>query len=280
MNFKALMRMTATALCAVAMFSLASCSNDNDEPNADNGESVNPSNVFQAGLPSKVNGAQIKTNDKGQVTEFKDGNNVISFRYDGTFTPSRANNFTVLMEIRDTEDPTDGSDIYLEINKQGFISYAYQIYLDTEEGTDEWWFGYNNDGQLNYMKRSDYDDTHDITYSDGNISKVVQKEEDGDRREYTVTYTNNTYKTAQVNKGCVMVFDAFGIDMHEMAIAYYAGLLGKATKNLPMGYTLNGLEGGSYYTESENFNWSFNSNNLPTKFWFDGAEDNAITFAW
>lgn len=78
-----------------------------------------------------------------------------------------------------------------------------------------------------------------------------------------------------------MLFDnAFDVDMDEMEIAYYAGLLGKATKNLPMGSTYTGKEGGSTYTDEETYHWVFNADNLPIKFLAGDYEFDAITFAW
>lgn len=50
-----------------------------------------------------------------------------------------------------------------------------------------------------------------------------------------------------------MLFDpTLGIDMDEMEYAYYAGLLGKATKSLPSSNEEDG--------ETETFTWTLNSN--------------------
>ena len=54
-----------------------------------------------------------------------------------------------------------------------------------------------------------------------------------------------------------MLFDTtFDIDMDEMRYAYYAGLLGKATKHLPLSSSREGDE--------EFFDWSFNTDGFPT----------------
>lgn len=272
----------ALGLFSLIGLSLASCSDDDDPKGPENVGEPTTENVFTEGLPSNVDGATFTTNEKGQLTKIVDGTSNITFEY-GTFTPSRAHNFTVLMRERDSEYPNDGSDIYMEINKQGFVSYAYQVYLDDEDedDADEWWFEYNNDGQLTRLKRSEGGDDFKITYTNGDITKVTQDEEDGDHREYIINYTNTEYKNLVVNKGCVMLFDDFfQVDMDEMGIAYFAGLLGKATKNLPMGYTENSKEGGSSYTYEEAYHWNFNANNFPTKFWRGDDEYDAVTFSW
>lgn len=227
-----------------------------------------------------MSGATFTTNNKGQLTKIVDGSTNITFEY-GSFTPTRARNFTVLMKERDSDYPNEGSDIYMEINKQGFVSYAYQVYLGADNDTDEWWFEYNNDGQLTHFKRSESGEDFKITYTNGDITKVNLTEDDGDYREYTIAYTNTQYKTAVANKGCVMLFDDFfQIDMDEMGVVYFAGLLGKATKNLPMGYSEKGIEGENPYTYSEVYNWVFNANNFPTKFWSGDSEYKAVTFSW
>lgn len=83
------------------------------------------------------------------------------------------------------------------------------------------------------------------------------------------------------NKGCIMLFDdMFQIDMDEMSVAYYAGLLGKAVKNLPVGYEEKSIEGGDEYTYSEVFHWTLNSNGLPTEFWDGDDRYDLVTFTW
>lgn len=265
-------------LVSLIGLSLASCSDDDDPKVPGNVGEPTTENVFTEGLPSNVGGATFTTNEKGQLTKIVDGTNSITFAY-GTFTPSKARNFTVLMRERDSEYPTDGSDIYMEINKQGFVSYAYQVFLDGD--TDEWWFEYNNDGQLTRLKRTESGDDFKITYANGDIASVALDEEDGDHRVYTINYTNAEYKNIVANKGCIMLFDSFfQIDMDEMATAYFAGLLGKATKNLPMGYTEKGKEGDTPYSYEETYHWIFNANNLPTKFWSGNSDFEAVTFSW
>ena len=134
------------------------------------------------------------------------------------------------------------------------------------------------------IRRSENENDVRITYADGNISKYIETwEGDDEREEYTIKYTNVKFKTPVANKGNLMMFDEFfDIDMDEMGIAYFAGLLGKSTKNLPMGYTWSDIESDNSVssTGSDNFNWDFNSQDLPTKFWKDNYEYEATTFTW
>lgn len=270
------------AMSVVSLFglTLASCGDDDDPKGPENSGEPTTENVFTEGLPTNVNGATFTTNEKGQLTKIVDGSTNYTFEY-GSFNPSRAHNFTVLLKVRDSHDPDDGSDVYMEINERGFASYAYQIYLDPEDGTDEWWFEYNNDGQLSSLKRSESSDNFKITYVDGDITKVVQDDGDGDHHDYVINYTNGEYEDEVANKGCVMLFDDFfQIDMDEVGIAYFAGLLGKSTKNLPMGYSEKVVEDGVTNDYGETYHWVFNANKLPTKFWRGNREFEAVTFTW
>ncbi len=269
----------AMGLVSLMGVSFASCSDDDDPKGPENVEGPSVENVFTEGLPSNVDGATFTTNEKGQLTKIVDGTTSITFEY-GSFNPSRASNFTVLMKERDSAYPTEGSDIYMQINKQGFVSYAYQVYLDGDDA-DEWWFEYNKDGQLTRLKRTESGDDFKIAYTNGDIAKIAHDEDDGDHREYTINYTNTEYKNVVANKGCLMLFDDFfQVDMDEMGDAYFAGLLGKATKNLPMGYSETGKEGSSSYTSNVTYHWVFNADNLPVKFWEGDYENEATTFSW
>ena len=58
-----------------------------------------------------------------------------------------------------------------------------------------------------------------------------------------------------------MFYDkTLGIDMDEMWFAYYAGLLGKATKHLPLKLTYE----SDSYEDITNFAWTLNANGFPT----------------
>lgn len=277
-----LIKLTSLGFVAVALV-MNSCSDDNDEP--ENKPATGPSvdNVFTAGLPASVDGATFTTNGKGQVTKIVDGSEVVTFEY-GKF--SRATEYDAKMTVTDNDYPEDGCEFYMQLNAQGFVTYALQVYNDPTDGengdgTDTWEFQYNADGQLTSMKRSESSDSYSISYANGNITKVIQSEGDGDRSEYNFSYTNDEFKSSVDNKGNIMLFDSsFHVDMDEMEVAYYAGLLGKSTKNLPMGYTMTGKEGGSSYDDSEVYHWEFNSNNLPTKFWEGDYEYDATSFSW
>ena len=265
-----LLKLTSLGFAALCLV-MTACSDDNDGPEVSTPAEPTVDNVFTEGLPASVGGATFTTNEKGQVTKIVDGDDVITFEY-GTF--SRAAEYNVAMTYKDDNYPDDGWTIYMQLNSQGFVSHALQVYEDDEYDTDTWDFEYNADGQLTSLKRSEGEDDFEITYSNGDIVKVTQIDEDADPDVYTFSYTNSKFTTPVENTCNLMLFDdMFEIDMDEMGIAYFAGLLGKSTKNLPMGV---GYGDG----DTEDYNWSFDSKNRPTKFGWGDYEWDTITFTW
>lgn len=285
MNFNKFMALSIVG--AAAMFGFSSCSDD--DPSGDDGNKggqVSIESVFPAGVPEQVGSNEIVTNDKGQVIEVKSEYSVAEFDYNPV---SRATNFDMSVKYYDIDEYTGKKELdctfYLQLNENGFVKYALEVYEDEdEEDTDEWWFGYNADGQLNYMKRSENDnDVVTLEYKDGDAVKCIEK--DGETGEIEVTeiyYTNVDVTTPIANKGGIMLFDdCFGLDMDEMDVCYYAGLLGKATKHLPVEQIAD------YYRYR--YNWTLNSNGLPTEMTESeiDAEGNVIwtsqdgyTFKW
>lgn len=255
------LKMSTIAMMAiVSCMGFVSCSDDDkDEPNGvENGtEVVNPSNVFTAGVPKQVGSMSVTTDLKGLVTAMtntEDGVK-ITFMYPSM---SRAESYDVIMTIDDDGDKTVFN---LLLNDMGFAKYCKQIESDGD--VEEWWFEYNSNGQLIKMKRSEGgNEVTEITYENGNISKVkMRSEDDGDGGDYVIGYGSSIIE----NKGCIMLFDeTFGIDMDEMEYAYFAALLGKSTKNLPVSNAYTRYDPNEEpYKRDKTFTWSMNSNNLP-----------------
>lgn len=133
------------------------------------------------------------------------------------------------------------------------------------------------------MKRSEGgNEVTTITYTNGNITGVKVKSDDDREGVYvpSIEYTSQAYPNGIENKGCIMLFDTgFGIDMDEMDMAYYAGILGKATKNLPLKKTESYV--GETNPDVYVLNWTLNTTGYPTKVSYDdGGEDVNINFAW
>lgn len=154
---------------------------------------------------------------------------------------------------------------------------------------------YDTEGHLVVMKRSESDgEITNITYKDGDVVKTSTRYvasgdlngdgiiDSNDEWEYSaaIDYTTDNITAPIENKGCLMLFDEIlDVDMDEMIYAYYGGMLGKATKHLPLvgHYTYNGEDSVSdmYFT------WTLNSDSYPTELVVkDQWDEYRCTFTW
>ena len=253
--------LTAAVIGATSFFS--SCSNKNDDDLIIDGWpdpiTIDLSKVFTNGMPKEVDSMTIQTDDRGLVTGIKTKDETVSFKYDNIKTRAIAIP-NVFMKVERNGDTT----IYrMYLNKNGFVRGCM---IEQKENTkeDTWRFTYNDNDQLiNIIHSADDYKEFTLTYKDSNISEIETKtivSQTTTRKKDTckVAYTSDTTPTPIVNKGNIMLFNTtFGIDIGAMKYAYYAGLLGKATKNLPV--QLIDKNGNK-----TNFTWTVNSNGFPT----------------
>ena len=262
------MKKTITiALLAVAVigatFVLSSCSNKKDDDwiieRRPDPVTIDLSKVFTNGMPKEVDSMTIQTDDRGLVTGIKTKDETVSFKYDNIKTrviviPN------VFMKVERNGDTT----FYrMYLNNNGFVRGCM---IEQKENTkeDTWRFTYNDNDQLiNIIHSADDYKEFTLTYKDSNVSEIEKKtivSQTTTRKKDTckVAYTSTATPTPIVNKGNIMLFNTtFGIDIGAMKYAYYAGLLGKATKNLPV--QLIDKNGNK-----NNFTWIVNSNGFPT----------------
>lgn len=254
-------------LLATVLFT--GCSSDDND---DNGENlIKPSAVFPNGMPTSAAGMTMTYKD-GLLTKIKTTDTSVIFDYVNTKSTSQH----VKMTISDDDDPEDVTYLDLLIGDNGFVKSCVQTYKG-DNSSDTWDFNYNSDGNLIYMKRSEGDnEVTTIKYENGNITEVSMVSEDDNDNSYKsrISYTSEAVASAINNKASIMLFDeTFGIDMDEMRYAYWAGLLGKATKHLPV-KSVN-----DRYTET--YEWTLNSNGYPQKMVSTGnGWNDEYLFAW
>lgn len=259
-------------LCSTTLFVGCSDDDDNDGKEPEVGGKIDPSNVFTGKLPKSYAGSAVTYNSDGLVEKINSDDEVVTFTYPSTKTRAEDKKRVVRMTIYDSHYPEYGTGIFdMTIGDNGYVESCKET-NDLDSEVDETWvFGYNSDGQLNYMMRSENDNRKTrITYTNGDITKVEETSDIDEHYSGTVSYGANPIE----NKGCIMLFSkVFSIDIDEMQFAYLAGLLGKATKHLPVGYTDTSYENGSKY----DFAWSLDSNSYPVTATIDGEE---YKFAW
>ena len=255
------------AIALGAAIALTACSKNSDGP--DGGEDkgkveVNPTKVFVNGMPKIVDGSVFTRDFKGRLSSIynKEENVLIAFAYTSSILGTK-DVPNVVMTVTDGDERT----VYnLFLNKDGFVKYCDEIDYEKKGNTPKtttWNFEYNSDGQI--IKAVESKDgvktSSTIAYNDGDaVETVTMSEKDGKETDhYRIYYTSKKVTLPIENRGCIMSFDvALGLDLDHLHGAYYAGMLGKATKHLPI-----------YNMDKDNdkttFDWTFNDNGFPTK---------------
>ena len=255
------------AIALGAAIALTACSKNSDGP--DGGEDkgkveVNPTKVFVNGMPKIVDGSVFTRDFKGRLSSIynREENVLIAFAYTSSILGTK-DVPNVVMTVTDGDERT----VYnLFLNKDGFVKYCDEIDYEKKGNTPKtttWNFEYNSDGQL--IKAVESKDgvktSSTIAYNDGDaVETVTMSEKDGKETDhYRIYYTSKKVTSPIENRGCIMSFDvALGLDLDHLQIAYFAGMLGKATKHLPI-----------YNMDKDNdkttFDWTFNNNGFPTK---------------
>lgn len=260
----------------------SSCSDDDDDNNNDKGGSTNfgPKHVFTGDLPKTIIGATIKYNSNGLCEEISNSHVKYTFEYPSQ-TKSISSFKTVIMKYNDFDDPEDSYTVEFTIGSNGFASSALQTNAD--KSTETWEFKYNSDGQLNYLKSVDGNNINvtTITYANGNITNVkIESVKKNYTTNQSIEYTSETHPNGIENKGCIMLFDlTFGTDTDTKDIVYYAGLLGRGTKKIPLKKVES--ESNSDDISITLFNWTLNAEGYPTKLICKGGKyDESINFGW
>lgn len=255
------------AIALGAAIALTACSKNSDGP--DGGEDkgkveVNPTKVFVNGMPKIVDGSVFTRDFKGRLSSIynREENVLIAFAYTSSILGTK-DVPNVVMTVTDADERT----VYnLFLNKDGFVKYCDEIDYEKKGNTPKtttWNFEYNSDGQLikAVQSKDGVKTSSTIAYNDGDaVETVTMSEKDGKETDhYRIYYTSKKVTLPIENRGCIMSFDvALGLDLDHLHGAYYAGMLGKATKHLPI-----------YNMDKDNdkttFDWTFNNNGFPTK---------------
>lgn len=255
------------AIALGAAIALTACSKNSDGP--DGGEDkgkveVNPTKVFVNGMPKIVDGSVFTRDFKGRLSSIynREENVLIAFAYTSSILGTK-DVPNVVMTVTDADERT----VYnLFLNKDGFVKYCDEIDYEKKGNTPKtttWNFEYNSDGQLikAVQSKDGVKTSSTIAYNDGDaVETVTMSEKDGKETDhYRIYYTSKKVTSPIENRGCIMSFDvALGLDLDHLHGAYFAGMLGKATKHLPI-----------YNMDKDNdkttFDWTFNDNGFPTK---------------
>lgn len=257
---------------------MASCSKDNsDEPEQKmvNGTDINPRNIFPLGLPKKLSKIVLTLNEKGQLVQFSQpkSNDRATFEYKDVALGSTQAPQVILTE-------TDEPDKYvyeLYLNQDGFVTHAKETHYSNDHiaGKATWDFAYNADNQLKDVKCS-ADKKHIVLeYQNGNVVKTTTTTVVKPTEVTTITYATASIRPIENKTGVMLFATTLDADFDNLEVAYYAGLLGKPSKNLP----LQSEKSGNKAT----FKWTLDSNGNPTALnqSFSNLSDNfRFPFTW
>ena len=292
-------RMIAASMLSAALcLGFTACSDDDENENGEGGGStvtvVKPSEVFKGGLPKSAAGMSITQNKEGLVTSIigEDGEKVV-FEY--FFAETKADATKDRAKITVTDDEGDVTELNLQLNSNGYVEYCNSIdHAGTSDASEfTWEMKYDADGHLIEMRRSEGSgELTKITYKDGDAVKTSTSymgggDMNGDgvldgNDEWEdgaiIDYTTGEIATPIDNKGCLMMFDELlDVDMDEMIYAYYGGMLGKATKHLPLAMR----DADDTSVELSNYKWALNSDGYPTQLLIkDEGDEKKYTFTW
>lgn len=290
--------LAASMLSAALCLGFTACSDDDENENGEGGGStvtvVKPSEVFKGGLPKSAAGMSITQNKEGLVTSIigEDGEKVV-FEY--FFAETKADATKDRAKITVTDDEGDVTELNLQLNSNGYVEYCNSIdHAGTSDASEfTWEMKYDADGHLIEMRRSEGSgELTKITYKDGDAVKTSTSymgggDMNGDgvldgNDEWEdgaiIDYTTGEIATPIDNKGCLMMFDELlDVDMDEMIYAYYGGMLGKATKHLPLAMR----DADDTSVELSNYKWTLNSDGYPTQLLIiDWGNEEKYTFTW
>ena len=257
---------------------MASCSKDNsDEPEQKmvNGTDVNPRNVFPLGLPKKLSKIVLTLNEKGQLVQFSEpnSNDRATFEYKDVALGSTQAPQVILTE-------TDEPDKYvyeLYLNQDGFVTHAKETHYSNDHiiGKATWDFAYNADNQLKDVKCS-ADKKHIVLeYQNGNVVKTTTTTAGKPTEVTTITYATASTRPIENKTGVMLFATTLDADFDNLEVAYYAGLLGKPSKNLPLQ--------SEKFGDKATFKWTLDGNGTPTvlNYSFSNLSENfRFPFTW
>ena len=233
-----------------------------------------PSNIFSNLSPKIVGKYSIYYDEQGRVSMVTERGEYTFRKAIFDYSPADRD-CDVRIDITE-ENYGEMISLHVSLNKNGYAEYVSEI--EDNRIDEDWKFEYNSNGQLIKMVRSEGgSETTTVTYQEGDITNVERKSKFSD----SGTSSTIEYGTEKIeNKGSVMLFDEMlCIDMDEMGLAYFAGLLGKPTSHLPQSNkSIDYSSGGHKITMCKSFSWSLDVNRLPVSVLIEEKYDNTTPY--
>ena len=227
-----------SALMAVALVSCGS----NDETDTPQPAPVGPKRVFTK-VPKSIAGSEFKTDASGRLIGLSGSSEAYAYTLDYNTKANKGKNEPDVV-ITQTEDGVIGTITKVFLNEKGYVKHAEMQQYDKDKKPYppySYDLTYNADDHIQTVIETNKNrkSITTISYKDGDIVSCTDKI-GTETNTYVTHYTSKEVTTPIVNKGGLMPYSLFGVDVDELDIAYYAGMLGKPTRHLPLGYSWNG----------------------------------------
>jgi len=240
-------------LLGTMFFGFSACSDDDGNDNNNNNSGDNSKKVTKV-VNEYSNGIRTETfsYSSGKLSKY-------TAKYNSN--TGYENNQTIIYKentvlLKGLFDGNDCEQTYT-LNSDG-LAISCKLVDNDENWVGNYTFQYS-DGYLTHISYLDDDPDYNMiwtfTYSNGNMTKATWRDK-WDNDSYTFTYTNNLNKANILN-------EFIGDDMFVHRAAFYAGILGKATKNLPKS---NGQANVVYSLDNDGY--VITANIIGTKFTF------------
>lgn len=266
----------ATAVLGIAA-SLTSCGKTIEDSHASHEPTMSgTSKVFPHGIPKIIASDTIHTDANGRVTAIRSEKTIITFEYPA---PATSQPHIVMMKVKGRvlnegyEEDEEDEEYKLYLNQDGFIDRGeVKVTGGGRESIDSIQMSYDESGHLIRAIMESGEKTWNWKYINGDIVEVTRLDRDPDGidlRRWSIDYTSASVSTPIENKGHLMFYDhVIPADFDHLSYAYYAGLLGRATRHLPIHskeFDDDGLE---------QYSWILNADNLPTSLTTRYTSDN------
>lgn len=230
-------------------------------------------------LEKVFTGKRIKTLDDtkyfyscGFLTNLKDRDGKATFFYNYSVKDNEANNIpnVVVRYKRTSENAPEDYILKVWVNSQGFASKIHQTNFNDEISfSSTKTCQYDSEGYLTFMKDGRENREYTITWENDNITHIQTKRfmDEGTDLEWTKEFDFDYYTDANSNN-MLLYYRIYDVDIDEVDCLYWAGLLGKAPKNLTK--SLNGTVTGDYpYSENYEYTWTDHSvNDISFEFYY------------
>lgn len=231
----------AFMLSALMAIVLVSCGS-NDETDTPQPAPVGPKRAFTK-VPKSIAGSEFKTDASGRLVGFSGGSKTYAYTLDYNTKANKGKNEPDVV-ITQTEDGVIGTITKVFLNGKGYVKHAEMQQYDKDKKPYppySYDLTYNADDHIETVIETNKNrkSITTISYKDGDIVSCTDKI-GTETNTYVTHYTSKEVTTPIVNKGGLMFYDLFGVDIDELEITYFAGMLGKPTRHLPLGYSWNG----------------------------------------